>query len=196
MKLVLASGNQHKADEIGLLLPERFELVLQKDLGVASPNETGTTFVENSIIKARHASLVTGLPAIADDSGLCVRSLSGAPGIYSARYAGPEATDKDNLLKLLSSLEGVSDRRAFFYCVLVHMETAEDPTPIITEARWEGEITHEPSGDFGFGYDPIFRIPVLDKTAAELSSEQKNSISHRGQALAALSGLLSDRYAT
>jgi XTP/dITP diphosphohydrolase len=196
MKFVLASGNQHKADEIGVLLPERFELVLQKDLGVESPIETGTTFIENAIIKARHASLVTGLPAIADDSGLCVPFLSGDPGVYSARYAGPEATDSDNLLKLLSALEGASDRRAFFYCVLVHMETAEDPTPIITQARWEGEITHESSGDHGFGYDPIFRIPSLGITAAELNSKQKNSMSHRGQALTALSGLLSDRYAT
>ncbi|MBT5685671.1 MAG: RdgB/HAM1 family non-canonical purine NTP pyrophosphatase [Gammaproteobacteria bacterium] len=196
MKFVLASGNQHKADEIGALLPAHFELVLQKDLGVESPIETGTTFIENAIIKAKHASLATGLPAIADDSGLCVPFLSGDPGIYSARYAGPEATDIDNLLKLRSALEGASDRRAFFYCVLVYMEAAEDPTPIITEARWEGEIANEPSGDQGFGYDPIFRIPSLGKTAAELSSEQKNSISHRGQALAALSGQLSYRYAT
>jgi XTP/dITP diphosphohydrolase len=196
MKFVLASGNQHKADEIGALLPARFELLLQNDLGVESPEETGTTFVENAIIKAKHASLVTGLPAISDDSGLCVPFLSGHPGIFSARYAGPEASDVDNLSKLLSALEGVSDRRAFFYCVLVHMETAEDPTPIITEARWQGEIALETSGDHGFGYDPIFRIPSFGKTAAELSSEQKNSISHRGQALAALSGLLSDRYAT
>ena len=196
MKFVLASVNQHKADEIGALLPAHFELVLQKDLGVESPIETGTTFIENAIIKAKHASLATGLPAIADDSGLCVPFLSGDPGIYSARYAGPEATDIDNLLKLRSALEGASDRRAFFYCVLVYMEAAEDPTPIITEARWEGEIANEPSGDQGFGYDPIFRIPSLGKTAAELSSEQKNSISHRGQALAALSGQLSYRYAT
>jgi len=196
MKFVLASGNQHKADEIGALLPARFELLLQKDLGVESPEETGSTFIENAIIKAKHASLVTGLPAISDDSGLCVPFLSGQPGIFSARYAGPEASDVDNLSKLLSILEGVSDRRAFFYCVLVHMETAEDPTPMITEARWEGEIALEPSGDHGFGYDPIFRIPSFGKTAAELSSEQKNAISHRGQALAALSGLLSDRYAT
>ena len=196
MKFVLASGNQHKAEEIGVLLPAHFELVLQKDLGVESPIETGTTFIENAIIKAKHASLATGLPAIADDSGLCVPFLSGDPGIYSARYAGPEATDIDNLSKLRSALEGASDRRAFFYCVLVHMEAAEDPTPIITEARWEGEIAHEPSGDHGFGYDPIFRIPSLGKTAAELSSEQKNSISHRGQALAALSRLLNDRYPT
>lgn len=196
MKFVLASGNQHKADEIRALLPARFELLLQNDLGVESPEETGTTFIENAIIKAKHASLVTGLPAISDDSGLCVPFLSGQPGIFSARYAGPLASDIDNLSKLLSTLEGVSDRRAFFYCALVHMETAKDPTPMITEARWQGEITLEPSGDHGFGYDPIFRIPSLGKTAAELSSEQKNSISHRGQALAALSGLLSDRYAT
>ena len=121
MKFVLASGNQHKAEEIGVLLPAHFELVLQKDLGVESPIETGTTFIENAIIKAKHASLATGLPAIADDSGLCVPFLSGDPGIYSARYAGPEATDIDNLLKLRSALEGASDRRAFFYCVLVHM---------------------------------------------------------------------------
>ena len=196
MKFVLASGNQHKADEIGVLLPERFELILQKELGVESPDETGTTFIENAIIKAKHASFVTGLPAIADDSGLCVPFLSGSPGIYSARYARPDATDIDNLLKLLSALEGASDRRAFFYCVLVHMETAEDPIPIITEARWEGEIAHEPSGDHGFGFDPIFRIPSLGITAADLSRERKNSISHRGQAIAALSGLLRDRYTT
>ena len=114
MKFVLASGNQHKADEIRALLPAHFELVLQKDLGVESPIETGTTFVENAIIKAKHASLATGLPAIADDSGLCVPFLSGDPGVYSARYAGPDATDTDNLLKLRSALEGASDRRAFF----------------------------------------------------------------------------------
>ena len=196
MKLVLASGNQHKADEIGVLLPSRFELILQKSFGVESPDETGITVIENAIIKAKHASLATGLPAIADDSGLCVPFLSGGPGVYSARYAGPEATDIDNLLKLLSALEGASNRRAFFYCVLVHMETDLDPTPIITEARWEGEIAHEPLGDYGFGYDPIFRIPSLGITAAEMSSQQKNSISHRGKALAALSGLLNDRYAT
>ena len=196
MQFVLASGNQHKADEIERLLPARFELVLQKNLGVESPMETGTTFIENAIIKAKHASLVTNLPAIADDSGLEITSLNMHPGVYSARYAGPEATDIDNLLKLRSALKGASDRRAFFYCVLVHMETALDPTPIITVARWEGEIAHEPLGDYGFGYDPIFRIPSLGITAAEMSSEQKNSISHRGQALAALSGLLSDRYAT
>jgi XTP/dITP diphosphohydrolase len=196
VKFVLASGNQHKADEIRVLLPSHFELILQKSLGVESPDETGTTFIENAITKAKHASLATGLPAIADDSGLCVPFLSGGPGVYSARYAGPEATDIDNLLRLLSALEGTSDRRAFFYCVLVHMETALDPTPIITEARWEGEIAYEPLGGYGFGYDPIFRIPSLGITAAEMSSKQKNSISHRGQALAALSGLLNDRYAT
>jgi XTP/dITP diphosphohydrolase len=196
VQFVLASGNQHKADEIERLLPARFELVLQKNLGVESPMETGTTFIENAIIKAKHASLVTNLPAIADDSGLCVPFLSGAPGIYSARYAGTGATDMENLSKLRSALKGSSDRRAFFYCVLVYMETADDPTPIITQARWEGEIANEPAGNHGFGYDPIFRIPSLGKTAAELNSEQKNSISHRGQALAALSGLLSDRYAT
>ncbi|MGV0036238.1 MAG: RdgB/HAM1 family non-canonical purine NTP pyrophosphatase [Candidatus Azotimanducaceae bacterium WSBS_2022_MAG_OTU7] len=196
MKFVLASGNQHKADEIGALLPARFELALQKSLGVESPPETGTTFIENAIIKAKHASFVTGLPAIADDSGLCVPFLSGEPGVFSARYAGPEATDTENLSKLLDTLKGVTDRRAFFYCVLVYMATADDPTPIITEASWAGEITHKPSGDQGFGYDPIFCIPALGTTAAELSSTQKNSISHRGQALAALSRRLSDRYAT
>ena len=196
MKFVLASSNQHKADEIGILLPSRFELILQKDLGVESPDETGTTFIENAIIKAKHASVATGLPAIADDSGLCVPFLSGNPGVYSSRYAGPKATDIDNLLKLRSELKGATDRRAFFYCVLVHMEAARDQTPIIAEARWDGEIAYEPSGDYGFGYDSIFWIPSLGITAAELSSEQKNSISHRGQALAALSGLLDDRYAT
>jgi XTP/dITP diphosphohydrolase len=195
VRFVLASGNQHKADEIGILLPSRFELVLQKSLGVEPPNETGTTFIENAIIKARHACLATGLPAIADDSGLCVPFLSGDPGVHSARYAAPGATDIDNLLKLRSALKGAPDRRAFFYCVLVHMETALDPSPIITAGRWEGEIAHEPLGDYGFGYDPIFRIPALGITAAQMSREQKNLISHRGKALTELSGLLHDRYA-
>ena len=190
MKLVLASGNKHKAYEIREQIPARFELISQTSLGIASPEETGSTFVENAIIKAKHASLISGLPAIADDSGLCVSSLLGDPGLHSARYAGPTATDTENVAKLLSSLKGISDRRAFFHCVLVYMESADDPAPIITQGRWDGKISHSPSIETGFGYDPIFQDAQTSRTAAELTSSEKSAFSHRGQALRKLFGIL------
>ena len=196
MKLVLASGNKHKANEIRAQIPAGFELISQTTLGIESPEETGSTFVENAIIKAKHASLVSGFPAIADDSGLCVPSLLGKPGLHSARYAGPTATDTENLEKLMSSLKGISDRRAFFHCVLVYMESADDPAPIITEGRWNGEISHSPSIESGFGYDPIFYAAEVGKTAAEITNSEKNTFSHRGQALRDLFGILSAKYAT
>ena len=194
MKFVLASGNLHKAEEIRGTLPSDIELVLQSELGVDSAEETGSTFVENALIKAKHAASVTGMPSIADDSGICVAALDGAPGIFSARYAGAGASDQDNVQKLLTSLEGKDHRNAFFYCVLVCLDHANDPTPLIAEARWPGKITMNQSGDGGFGYDPVFLPEGLSKTAAELSPDEKNAISHRGQALSLLSQSLRERY--
>lgn len=194
MKFVLASGNLHKAEEIRATLPSDIELILQSELGVDSAEETGSTFVENALIKAKHAASVTGMPAIADDSGICVEALSGAPGIFSARYAGVGASDQDNVKKLLASLEGQDKRNAFFYCVLVCLNHADDPTPLIAEARWSGTITMTQTGEGGFGYDPVFIPQGSNKTAAELSADEKNAISHRGQALSLLSQSLRERY--
>ena len=161
------------------------DIVAQTDLGVESAEETGLTFIENSILKARHAAAITGLPAIADDSGLAVDALGGAPGIYSARYAGVDASDRQNLEKLLVALKDVPDgqRQAQFHCVLVYLRHADDPTPLVFHGVWPGEITHAPAGEGGFGYDPIFYVPSEGKTAAELTREEKSAISHRGQAL-------------
>lgn len=185
-KVVLATGNAGKVRELAELL-EQFGLsvVAQTELNVDSVEETGLTFVENAIIKARHAAKVTGLPAIADDSGLAVDVLGGAPGIYSARYCGENASDQQNLEKLLSTLKDVppGQRSAQFHSVLVYMRHAEDPTPIICHGVWEGEITLESAGSGGFGYDPIFYAPDVGCTAAELPREQKQLISHRGKAL-------------
>ena len=194
MKIVLASSNQHKADEITAMLPKSFEIKLQKDLNIESAYETGKAFAENALIKARHASAAADLPAIADDSGLCVHALGGSPGIYSSRYAGPNASDQDNLTKLLSNLGSTQNRDAFFYCVLVFLEGADKSTPIIAEASWHGEICFNPSGESGFGYDPVFYLPELGVTAAELSTPQKNRISHRGLALNLLKSKLFERY--
>jgi XTP/dITP diphosphohydrolase len=194
MKFVLASGNQHKAEEICATLPGEFELVRQSDLGVDSAEETGSTFIENALIKAKHAASLTALPAIADDSGICVAALNGAPGIYSARYAGIHATDGENIEKLLSAMNGIEERSAFFYCVLVCLDHAADPTPLIAEARWPGTITMASSGKGGFGYDPVFLPDGLDRTAAELEPAEKNDISHRGQALKLLAQSLRERY--
>ena len=194
MRFVLASSNIHKADEISAMLPDRFQLVLQSSLKVPPADETGSTFIENALIKARHAAQLTGLPAIADDSGLCVDALDGAPGIHSARYAGPSAADADNVTKLLSAMSGEDSRRAKFYCVLVSLEHTNDPTPLLAEAIWEGEIAKAPRGRDGFGYDPVFYLPTLGRTAAELSMSDKNSISHRGQALNRLVSKLLERY--
>lgn len=185
-KVVLATGNAGKVRELASLLQDfGLEVVAQTELGVDSAEETGLTFIENAILKARHAAQVTGLPAIADDSGLAVEILGGAPGIYSARYAGVDATDQQNLEKLLAALEEVPEgkRQAHFHCVLVYMRHAEDPTPLVCHGSWEGVITRAPAGEGGFGYDPIFFVPSAGKTAAELTREEKSAISHRGQAL-------------
>lgn len=185
-KVVLATGNPGKVRELASLLADfGLDIVAQTELGVDSAEETGLTFIENAILKARHAAHITGLPAIADDSGLAVDALGGAPGIYSARYAGADASDQQNLDKLLLTLKDVPDtqRRASFHCVLVYLRHAEDPTPIVCHGSWQGVLTHEAAGRGGFGYDPIFFVPELGKTAAELTREEKNAQSHRGQAL-------------
>jgi len=188
-KVVLATGNPGKVRELAELLSAfGLDIVAQSDLGVESAEETGLTFIENAILKARHAAQVTGLPAIADDSGLAVDALGGAPGIYSARYAGEDASDQQNLEKLLQALENVPDgqRQAQFHCVLVYLRHAEDPTPLVFHGSWKGEITRSASGNGGFGYDPIFSVPALGKTAAELSKAEKGAVSHRGKALTLL----------
>ncbi len=185
-KVVLATGNAGKVRELASLLNDfGLDVVAQTELNVESVEETGLTFIENAILKARHAAKVTGLPAIADDSGLAVDVLGGAPGIYSARYAGEDASDQQNLEKLLVALQDVPDdqRQAQFHCVLVYMRHAEDPTPLVCHGSWPGVITREAAGNGGFGYDPIFFVPDAGKTAAELSREEKIAVSHRGQAL-------------
>ncbi len=186
-KIVLASGNSGKVKEFAKLFAEyEVQVVPQKELGVGDVPETGTTFVENAIIKARHAARETGLPAIADDSGLVVNALGGAPGIYSARFAGQDATDTQNVELLLSRMHNEADRRAHFMCTLVFMRHADDPVPLISQGHWHGLITQQVSGPGGFGYDPVFHVPSHECTAAELDSKTKNSISHRGQAMAFL----------
>ncbi len=188
-KIVLASGNRGKVREFNQLFAGiGIEVVPQTEFGVEEVEETGLTFVENAILKARNAAAHTGLPAIADDSGLEVDALKGAPGIYSARYARVGATDQENLTKLLQEIEGVAEaeRSARFQCLLVLMEHDKDPTPIICQGTWEGRITTAPQGENGFGYDPVFFVPQHDCTAAQLGAEVKNRLSHRGQALSKL----------
>ncbi|MBF7979175.1 MULTISPECIES: XTP/dITP diphosphatase [Rahnella] len=185
-KVVLATGNAGKVRELAHLLADfGLDVVAQTELGVESADETGLTFIENAILKARHAAAETGLPAVADDSGLAVDFLGGAPGIYSARYAGVDASDQQNLDKLLVALKDVpqGQRNAQFHCVLVYMRHAEDPTPQVCHGSWPGEIAFAEAGEGGFGYDPIFFVPELGKTAAELTREEKSAVSHRGQAL-------------
>lgn len=185
-KVVLATGNPGKVRELADLLADfGLNVVAQTELGVDSAEETGLTFIENAILKARHAAQITGLPAIADDSGLAVDALGGAPGIYSARYAGVDASDQQNLDKLLMALKDVpqGSRGAQFHCVLVYMRHAEDPTPLVFHGSWAGEITFESAGAGGFGYDPVFYVPELGRTAAELSRDEKSAVSHRGKAL-------------
>jgi XTP/dITP diphosphohydrolase len=185
-KVVLASGNKGKVREFGeILAGADISIVPQNELGVPEVEETGLTFVENAILKARNAARHTGLPAIADDSGLEVDALKGAPGIYSARYAGTGAGDQANLEKLIADMKNVpaEQRSARFQCVLVYMEHELDPTPIICQGTWEGVIAFEPNGDGGFGYDPVFFVPAHNATVAELPSEMKHDLSHRGQAL-------------
>lgn len=185
INIVVATGNRGKLAEFSQLLGERFELLSQADLNVTEAEETGLSFVENALLKARNAAAQTGLPALADDSGLCVNALGGAPGIYSARYGGDNANDADNNAKLIATLASEQNRRAHFHCALVFVRHAEDPAPIICEGRWLGDIIDQPRGDNGFGYDPHFYVADLNKTAAELPPADKNRLSHRGQAVAA-----------
>lgn len=183
-QIVLASGNKGKLKEFEqMFAPFNINVLAQSQFNVTEVSETGTTFVENAIIKARHAAQVTGMPAISDDSGLEVDALNGAPGIYSARYAAPNANEKNNYLKLLTTLEGQANRSARFQCVLVYMRHGSDPSPIICQASWEGEIALAPQGENGHGYDPIFIPQQQACTASQLSDSQKNSVSHRGKAL-------------
>ncbi|NVK02122.1 MAG: RdgB/HAM1 family non-canonical purine NTP pyrophosphatase [Oceanospirillaceae bacterium] len=194
-QVVLASGNKGKLKEFGDILQLMdMEIVAQGTLGVADADETGLTFVENAIIKARNACEHTGLPAISDDSGLEVDYLNGAPGIYSARYAGTDASDADNIDKLLKALQGVphEQRTARFRCVLVCMRHKLDPTPLICLGTWEGYILEAPRGEHGFGYDPIFWSPEFDCASAELTPVQKRSVSHRGKAVGLLTAALAD----
>lgn len=185
-KIVLASGNKGKLREFQDLLANRgYEVLPQSDFAVIEAEETGTTFVENAIIKARHACRATGLPAIADDSGIEVDALNGRPGVYSARYSGASATDASNNEKLLQELAGVSDvkRTARYHAVLAYMRHADDPTPILCHGVWEGIILTEPRGEGGFGYDPLFFVPSHNCASAELDKAEKNRISHRGKAM-------------
>jgi len=185
-ELVLASDNRGKLKELtALLLDSGFSVVGQGALGVTPAEETGETFVENAILKARNAALQTGRPAIADDSGLEVDVLNGAPGVYSARFAGDHASDSDNVTQLLSRLENIpwEDRNARFRCLMVYLRQADDPAPLICEGTWSGVVTQAPSGRNGFGYDPVFWVPDEGCTAAELDSERKNGLSHRARAL-------------
>jgi XTP/dITP diphosphohydrolase len=194
-KVVLASANPGKIREIAALLePFAIEVVPQSELGVAEAEEPHATFLENALAKARHASRAARLPALADDSGLCVPALNGEPGVHSAYYAGREgareARDARNNRKLLQQMKG--DRRAYYYCVAVALRHPDDPCPLVAEGVWRGEIAHAPRGVNGFGYDPLFLIPALGRTAAELDPAHKNRISHRGMALARLLELLKE----
>ena len=185
-RVVLASGNAGKVREFNQLLAgAHVEVLPQSSFGVPEAEETGLTFVENAILKARNAARHTGLPALADDSGIEVDALNGAPGIYSARYAGAGASDEENLYKLLATLEGVPEaqRVGRFQCVIAYLRHAEDPTPLICQGTWEGRILTAPRGANGFGYDPVFFVPQEGVSSAELPPETKNRLSHRGQAL-------------
>jgi XTP/dITP diphosphohydrolase len=186
-RLVLASGNAGKLREFRrLLTPLGVDVIAQGELGIPETGEPHVTFVENALAKARHASAHAKLPALADDSGICVRALGGAPGVQSARYAGEPKSDARNNGKLIAALRGVADRRAHYACLLVLVRHAEDPEPIIAEGDWHGTIIDTPRGDGGFGYDPHFLDPTTGRTGAELPLERKNELSHRGRAMRAL----------
>jgi XTP/dITP diphosphohydrolase len=185
--LVLASNNPGKLKEFGeLLAPLGYDVQPQNAFNVPEADEPYLTFVENALTKARHAARLTGLPALADDSGICVNALGGAPGVHSARYAGEPKSDARNNARLIEALAQHEDKSAYYYCVLVFVRHAEDPQPVIADGRWNGEVKSEPQGEGGFGYDPHFWLPQQQKTAAQLSPEEKNRHSHRGQALRAL----------
>jgi XTP/dITP diphosphohydrolase len=193
MHLVVASSNQGKLVEIREVLAGlHVELVAQGDIGIGDADETASTFIENALLKARHAARLSGLPALGDDSGICVDALGGAPGLFSARYAGAHGDAAANIAKLLAALRDVPDsaRSANFYCVVVLLRHADDPAPLIAEGRWHGRILAAPRGSGGFGYDPVFFDPLLGRGAAELDAATKNRVSHRGQALAQLRDLL------
>lgn len=193
-RLVLASNNAGKLRELrDALAPLGIEPVAQGELGIAEAEEPYITFVENALAKARHAAAASGLPALADDSGLCVAALGGAPGVRSARFAGEPRSDARNNTRLLDVLHGVTDRRAYYHAVLVLVRHADDPQPLITEGSWHGEIAVEPRGDGGFGYDPIFWLPDRACTSAQLELATKQALSHRGQALRALLAQLPQR---
>jgi XTP/dITP diphosphohydrolase len=186
-RLVLATGNEGKLAEFRrLLAPLGIELVAQADLGIVETDEPHDTFVENALAKARHASRLANLPALADDSGICAAALAGAPGVHSARYAGDPKSDRRNNEKLVADLAGVADRRAHYYCVLALTRHGDDPEPIIVEGRWDGVIVDTPRGNGGFGYDPHFLDPESGLTGAEMPLKQKNERSHRGKAMRAL----------
>lgn len=186
-KLVLASNNAGKLKEFGeMFAPIGFEVHAQKEFNVPEADEPHPTFVENALAKARHAARLTGLPALADDSGVCTNALGGAPGVISARYAGEPKSDARNNEKLVADLHAHSDKSAYYYCVLVFVRHADDPQPVIADGRWDGEIIASPRGEGGFGYDPYFFLPALGKTVAELNADEKNRLSHRGQALRSL----------
>jgi len=186
-KIVMASNNAGKLKEFASLLGDiGLDVRPQGEFDVPEAEEPFGTFVENALAKARHAARLTGLPALADDSGVCVNALGGAPGVYSARYAGEPKSDANNNAKLISDLAAHADKSAYYYCVLVYVRHADDPQPVIADGVWKGEIIDQPRGQGGFGYDPYFLLPSLGKTAAELTAAEKNAVSHRGQALRAL----------
>jgi len=190
-KLVIASSNAGKLREIGqILAPLGMEVIPQSAFKVPQAEEPYASFIENALAKARHAARLTGLPALADDSGICVDALGGAPGVASAHFAGAPRSDARNNRKLLEMLESEDNRHAHYYCVLLLMRHADDPQPLVAEGEWHGEIMRNPRGSGGFGYDPLFLDPILGKSGAELAPEQKNRVSHRGKALAALVDVL------
>lgn len=193
-KLVLASNNAGKVREFQeLLAPFHFQVIPQGELGIPSAEEPHHTFVENALAKARHASAASGLPALADDSGICAHALDGAPGVHSARYAGVDGDSAANNQKLIAALKGKADRGAHYVCALVMVNSANDPEPLIVQTRWHGQMIDEAKGRHGFGYDPHFLLPELGITAAELEPSEKNLISHRGQALRELIAKLQSR---
>ena len=186
-KLVIASNNPGKLREFQQMLsPLGFEVITQAQLGIGEAEEPHHTFVENAIAKARHVSRESGLPALADDSGICVNALHGLPGVISARFSGFPKSDERNNRALLEAMKPHTDRRAHYYCVLVLMNSASDPQPLIAEGEWHGEIAHQERGEGGFGYDPLFWLPELGKMSAELTHDEKHAISHRGRAMKVL----------
>ena len=190
-KLVLASNNAGKVREFqALLAPLDFEVIPQGELGIASAEEPHHTFVENALAKARHASAASGMPALADDSGICAHALNGAPGVYSARYAGEACDDAANNRKLIKALSGKSDRGAHYVCALVLVHNSNDPEPLIVQTRWYGQIVDQATGENGFGYDPVFWLPEQQLASAQLPPETKNALSHRGQAVRQLAALI------